>query len=80
MLLLKDNLPLDYFGECGGMGRCATCIIKTIGLTGNAAIKERNEHTTLSKIGYINDNIRLSCQILITKELENMEIELLEQQ
>lgn len=76
MALLKDKLYLDSFGECGGMGRCATCIVKTSGITGNSAIKDRNEPTTLTKMGYKEDTVRLSCQLLITKDLEGSSIEI----
>ncbi len=77
MFLLKDKLYLDDFGECSGMGRCATCIVRINGLTGSSATKERNEPVTLSQRGYTEDNIRLSCQLYITADLENTEIEVL---
>ena len=77
MVLLKDLLYLDGFGECGGVGRCATCIVKTSGVTGDSAIKDRNEPTTLSKMGYEEDIVRLSCQLLITKDLEGSCIEII---
>ena len=77
MFLLKDKLLLDGFGECGGVGRCATCIIKVAGIKGSSNIKERNEPTTLSKIGYKDTDIRLSCQLLITKDLNESEIEII---
>lgn len=78
MTLLKDELFLDSFGECGGVGRCATCIVKTSGITGNSAIKDRNEPMTLTKMGYEDDAIRLSCQLLITKDLEGSSIEIID--
>ncbi|HSD06700.1 hypothetical protein [Flavobacterium sp.] len=78
MFLLKEQLSLDSFGECGGVGRCATCVVKAIGIKGNSAIKERNEPTTLSKMGYNEDAIRLSCQLYITSDLEGTEITILE--
>ena len=78
MFLLKDKLYLDSFGECGGMGRCATCVIKIQGLTGEAVIKDRNEPVTLSKFGLTDKNFRLSCQILINQDLNDVEIELME--
>jgi len=77
MFLLREKLYLEGFGECGGVGRCATCVIKITNLTGNSTIKERNEPTTLSKMGYVDDNIRLSCQLFITDDLNNVEIEIL---
>lgn len=75
---LKDNLYLDDFGECGGVGRCSTCIVKTNRIKGNSLLKERNEPVTLSKMGYTDDNIRLSCQLLISDDLNGAEIEILE--
>ena len=77
MYLLKDKLFLNSFGECGGMGKCATCIIKTTGIKGDSTIKDRNEPNTLSKLGYTEDNIRLSCQLYITQDLDDATIEIL---
>jgi len=78
MFLLKEQLGLDSFGECGGVGRCATCVVKAIGIKGNSAIKERNEPVTLQKMGHLEDTIRLSCQLYITRDLEGVEITVLE--
>ncbi|RVT79838.1 2Fe-2S iron-sulfur cluster binding domain-containing protein [Flavobacterium sufflavum] len=78
MYLLKEELQLESFGECGGVGRCATCVITTKGLTGAAAIKERNEPTTLEKLGHSDEATRLSCQIYITPDLDGAEITILE--
>lgn len=78
MFLLKDKLLLDDFGECGGVGRCATCIIKIKGIKGNSIKKERNEPATLSKMGFEEDDIRLSCQLYITSDLEECKIEILD--
>jgi ferredoxin, 2Fe-2S len=78
MFMLRDKFYLDAFGECGGMGRCATCIIKINGLTGKSTTKEGNEPVTLSKIGFVDESIRLSCQLMVTKDLNNTEIELIE--
>ncbi|MBS7256634.1 2Fe-2S iron-sulfur cluster-binding family protein [Flavobacterium branchiicola] len=78
MFLLKDKLGLDDFGECGGVGRCATCVIKADGIKGNSLKKDRNEPATLSKMGFEQENIRLSCQLYITPDLEGCQIEILE--
>jgi 2Fe-2S ferredoxin len=78
MCLLRDKIYLDEFGECGGMGRCATCVIRIKGLTGNSIAKERNEPVTLSRMGYEDDNIRLSCQLIISTDLDGAAIEILE--
>lgn len=78
MFLLKDKFYPEYFGECGGMGRCATCVIKVNKCSANLMNKERNEPVTLSKFGFENDPIRLSCQILITADLNGAVIEIFE--
>lgn len=80
MFLLKDKLYPDNFGECGGMGRCATCVIKIKGLSGNSVNKVRNEPATLTKMGYEDENIRLSCQLFITEDLNSTVIEIPELQ
>lgn len=78
MYLLKEELQLESFGECGGVGRCATCVVTTKGITGNSAVKDRNEPATLSKLGFHEAAIRLSCQIYITADLNGAEIRILE--
>lgn len=70
MALLKDKLCLEDFGECGGMGRCATCMVEVSGLKGRANTMKRNEETSIRKTGLPYLNIRLSCQILINEDLE----------
>jgi len=78
MVLLNDNFFLDGFGACGGMGRCATCIVKAFGISGDSTQKERNEPVTLSRLGYNDSAFRLSCQLLITDDLQNARIEVIE--
>lgn len=78
MELLRDKMYLDSFGECGGMGRCATCIIEINGLKGNVATKERNEPVTLSRFGCEEVNVRLSCQILVNADLDGAIITVVE--
>jgi len=78
MFLLRDKLLLDDFGECGGVGRCATCIIEIKGVKGGSIKKERNEHSTLSKMGYIDTTIRLSCQLYLNNDIDGSQIEILD--
>jgi 2Fe-2S ferredoxin len=78
MFLLRDKLLLDAFGECGGVGRCATCIIKITGIKGYSIKKERNEPVTLSKMGYEELDIRLSCQLYITSDIDGCQVEILD--
>ncbi|MFA9189386.1 2Fe-2S iron-sulfur cluster-binding protein [Flavobacterium sp. FBOR7N2.3] len=78
MYLLKEELQLESFGECGGAGRCATCLVTTKSVTGASLIKERNEPNTLEQLGYTDQATRLSCQIYITADLNDAEITILE--
>lgn len=77
MFLLADQIYLESFGECGGLGRCATCIVKVTGSSAHMIAKERNEPITLSKAGHEAENTRLSCQIYINERLDGATIEIL---
>lgn len=78
MALINDKIYPDYFGECGGLGRCATCLVKVEGLSGVSVKKERNEPVTLLKNGLTDEKIRLSCQLLINKDLDGTIVEVVE--
>ena len=71
--LIQDRLFTDDFGQCGGMGRCGTCIVRIGGLKENSAFL-RNEETTLHRIAPGIDDIRLACQIPVDDELSNLTI------
>lgn len=76
MVLLNNSIYLENFGECGGQGRCATCMVKAIGLRGSANTMERNEAATIGKAGLEDEAIRLSCQLLINEDLNGAVIEI----
>ena len=76
MELLSDKLYLENFGECKGMGRCCTCLIKINSKFHKVNDFEGNELATLKKHNFNNLNDRLSCQIIIDQNLELIEIEL----
>lgn len=76
--LLHDKLFLEEFGQCGGMGRCATCLVEVRSSENSLAILQRNEETTLVRTGQNNQNIRLSCQIAVDDDISNAYIQLLE--
>jgi ferredoxin, 2Fe-2S len=71
MQLIADKIFIEDFGECKGMGRCGTCMVTITSWKNREPLKERNEVTTLNKAGNDNKNVRLSCQILITKDLSD---------
>ena len=75
MALLNNSIYLENFGECGGQGRCATCMVKVAGLRGDANTMERNEAATIRKAGLADKGIRLSCQLLINEDLDGAVIE-----
>lgn len=76
--LIADMLFLEDFGQCGGMGRCGTCLIEVNELKNKPAERVRNESVTLSKMGMTQTGIRLACQIQINDDLENMVVRVLE--
>ena len=76
MVLLNNSICLENFGECGGQGRCATCMVKVFGLKANANKLERNEAASIGKAGLLQDGIRLSCQLLINEDLNGAVIEI----
>ncbi len=77
MVLLYDKIYIEGFGECKGMGRCGTCIVKIEGLPATVNKMERNEERTLFKTGLQGGNIRLACQILVDVNLENISLQII---
>jgi 2Fe-2S ferredoxin len=70
MQLIHDQLYPDGFGECNGMGRCGTCLVKFLSSPSSLPESDRNETTTLKKIGITDDSIRLACQLQLNGELD----------
>lgn len=75
MALISDNLYIDGFGQCGGMGRCATCQVNLLNANKLPGL-ERNERSTLAKYGISHIESRLSCQLLVDETLHNCVVEL----
>ena len=76
MVLLNEKFYLEDFGECKGMGRCGTCVVRVSGLKGAAIGKERNEEATLGKMNITESGLRLACHILINDDIENAVVEI----
>ena len=76
--LIEDKLYPDDFGQCGGMGRCATCMVEINGPNGYSGTFRRNEMTTLSRLSCHGANIRLSCQVEIDSDLANCVVNVLD--
>lgn len=69
MVLLSDKIYMEDFGQCGGQGRCATCMVEVTTTNGVLLSQERNEQSTMAKKGGVTENSRLSCQIFINDAL-----------
>ena len=69
MMMLYDQIYLEDFGECLGMGRCATCAIQIVSSKEPLTQFNRNERVTLEKEGITDPNIHLSCQIVVDERL-----------
>ena len=79
MMLIYDRIYIEGFGECRGMGRCGTCVIEMIGSAmPDLYLRDRNENTTLIKMGIINPRMRLACQIRIEPSLHNVTFAMIE--
>lgn len=77
MELLKDKIYPDGFGECGGMGRCATCLVHLPAESEIALARVGNEATTLSKFNCDNQNVRLCCRVPVDDALQDITIAIL---
>jgi ferredoxin, 2Fe-2S len=76
--LINDKLDLEDFGQCGGMGRCATCMVEITTLSNLLPNMDRNEQSTLSKRKRAGSAVRLSCQIPIDDNLANALVQISE--
>lgn len=80
MDMLFDQLDLEGFGECKGMGKCGTCRIQI--LSGDIPHNglRPNEEATLRKQDTYGPGIRLSCSISIDKNIDHLNIRIPEQE
>jgi len=62
-------------GVCGGMAMCASCQCYILSKH-NLPLMQDEEEAMLSEVFNTKENSRLSCQIPITKNLNNLEIEI----
>ncbi len=68
MHLITDRIYIEEFGQCGGMGRCGTCIVLFREEHGGEL--HRNEQTTLRKLQFdAAAHNRLACQIMIDEAI-----------
>jgi ferredoxin, 2Fe-2S len=78
MELMKDKIYPDGFGECGGQGRCGTCLVYLPSDENHFSVTGiGNEATTLSKMNVHDPNVRLCCQVPVDDALQNLTISIL---
>jgi len=66
---------IDIDGICGGIAMCASCQCYILS-SHKLNVKSLEEEAMLSEASYVSEKSRLGCQILITKDLDGLEIEL----
>ena len=76
MEVIRDNdLPIK--AECGGCCSCATCHVYVAPEWLGKLVPATDEETQmLDDAFFVEDNSRLSCQIITKKELNGLEVEL----
>ena len=76
MEIIRD-WGLNIKAECGGACACATCHVHVApDWTGKLHPIEAEEEDMLDQAFDVRDNSRLSCQLLMTEELDGLEITL----
>ena len=72
---MYELAPEGTIGVCGGMAMCASCqcyILNEVEILE----KSDEEDAMLSEAFYVKENSRLSCQIIITNEIDGLAIAL----
>lgn len=77
MHLIYDNIYIEDFGECLGMGKCGTCVVQLLNADERLITDfDRNEKETLRKAGVNAPNLRLSCQLILDENIDGLEIKI----
>ena len=76
-LLINNKINIKDFGQCGGFGRCATCMIEICGAEGERSFLKKSEHTSVQRMIQGYSIVRFACQIPITDDLANVKIKIL---
>jgi len=76
MEIIRDE-GLDIEAACGGCCACATCHVYIDDkLLNKLDPKDDDEESMLDQAFYVKKNSRLSCQINLSDELDELELEL----
>jgi len=77
MHLIYDKINPGDFGECLGMGKCGTCLIKILKSRRSLSYYERNEESALRKLTTTGESDRLACQVIADENIDGLEIKIL---
>lgn len=76
-----DNFVEGIIGECGGCCSCATChVIVDSAWTSKTGEPNETEIDMLEAVPEPTDRSRLSCQIIVTDELDGLIVQMPEEQ
>lgn len=75
-VVVNNNLPLDGYGACEGTLTCSTChLIFSKEIYDKLPEKPSDEELDMLDLAYeLTDTSRLGCQIILSKDLNNLEV------
>lgn len=77
MNALRDVAKLDVEGSCDGSVECATCHVYLSAASFAKAEKpSEEEQDMLDKVPEVRDTSRLSCQVVLTPDMDGIAVEL----
>lgn len=76
MEILKGN-DYDILATCGGMALCATCHVEILSGFNNLTAISDDEYAMLDTLPNITPTSRLSCQLQLTPDLDNITLKIL---
>lgn len=76
MEVIRDwGLPMK--AECGGAALCGTCLVRLAHRWADKVADPRDDELDmLDRLGIADPQVRLSCQILMSPELDGLRVEL----
>ena len=75
---VNESIP-GIYGDCGGQAQCATCHVH-VPAEWKHVTGERNpaEEAMLNNAYDVTDDSRLSCQIIVSEELDGLTVEVVD--